>query len=87
MISTKEKKELSKFIDRYKEIETSIEIMQKTIENLAIKRDNLFDELDDLKQKEEGFMNRLIKKYGPSEVTPFKLLQIYQETDDYIEKP
>jgi uncharacterized coiled-coil DUF342 family protein len=87
MISTKEKKELSKFIDRYKEIETSIEIMQKTIENLAIKRDNLFDELDDLKQKEEGFMNRLIKKYGPSEVTPFKLLQIYQETDDCIEKP
>jgi hypothetical protein len=87
MISAKEKKELSKFIDRYKEIETSIEIMQKTIENLAIKRDNLFDELDDLKQKEEGFMNRLIKKYGPSEVTPFKLLQIYQETDDCIEKP
>lgn len=85
MISTKEKRELSEFINRYKQIETSIEIMQKTIESLAIKRDNLFDELDDLRQKEEGFMNRLVKKYGPSEVTPFKLLQIYQETDDCIE--
>jgi hypothetical protein len=87
MISVKEKKELSKFIDRYKEIETSIEVMQKTIEKLAIKRDSLFNELDNLKQKEEGFMTRLIKKYGPSEVTPFKLLQIYQETDDRIETP
>lgn len=85
MISTKEKRELGEFIDRYKEIETSIEIMQRTIESLAIKRDNLFNELDDLKQKEEGFMNRLVEKYGPSEVTPFKLLQIYQETDDCIE--
>lgn len=85
MISTKEKRELSEFINRYKQIETSIEIMQSTIESLAIKRDNLFDELDDLRQKEEGFMNRLVEKYGPSEVTPFKLLQIYQETDDCIE--
>lgn len=85
MISTKEKRELSEFINRYKQIETSIEIMQKTIESLAMKRDNLFDELDDLRQKEEGFMNRLVEKYGPSEVTPFKLLQIYQETDDCIE--
>lgn len=85
MISTKEKRELSEFINRYKQIETSIEIMQRTIESLAAKRDNLFDELDDLKQKEEGFMNRLVEKYGPSEVTPFKLLQIYQETDDCIE--
>lgn len=85
MISTKEKRELSEFINRYKQIETSIEIMQRTIESLAIKRDNLFDELDDLRQKEEGFMNRLVEKYGPSEVTPFKLLQIYQETDDCIE--
>lgn len=85
MISTKEKHRLSEFIDRYKEIETSIEIMQQTIESLAIKRDNLFNELDDLKQKEEEFMNRLIEKYGSSEVTPFKLLQIYQETDGRIE--
>jgi len=85
MISVKEKKELKEFVNRYKEIETSIEVMQKTIESLAVKRNNLFDELDNLKQKEEGFMNRLIKKYGPSEITPFKLLQIYQETDDHIE--
>jgi len=87
MISVKEKKELKEFVNRYTEIETSIEVMQKTIESLAVKRNSLFNELDNLKQKEEGFMNRLIKKYGPSEITPFKLLQIYQETDDRIKKP
>jgi peptidoglycan hydrolase CwlO-like protein len=78
-MNTKEKKELKEFVDCYKEIETSIELMQKSIESLAEKRDNLFDELDTLKVKEEGFMNRLIEKYGASEITPFKLLQIYQE--------
>jgi hypothetical protein len=78
-MNIEEKKELKEFVDRYKEIETSIELMQKSIESLAEKRDTLFDELDTLKVKEEGFMNRLIEKYGASEVTPFKLLQIYQE--------
>jgi hypothetical protein len=78
-MNTEEKKELKEFVDRYKEIETSVELMQKSIESLAEKRDKLFDELDTLKVKEEGFMNRLIEKYGASEVTPFKLLQIYQE--------
>lgn len=73
-----EKKELKEFVNRYKEIETSIELMQKSIESLACKRDNLFDELDTLKQREEVFMKRLIEKYGASEITPFKLLQIYE---------
>lgn len=74
-----EKEELKEFVNRYKEIETSIELMQKSIESLASKRDGLFDELDTLKQKEEGFMKRLIEKYGASEITPFKLLQIYEQ--------
>lgn len=74
-----EKEELKEFVNRYKEIETSIELMQKSIESLARKRDLLFNELDTLKQKEEGFMKRLIEKYGASEITPFKLLQIYEQ--------
>ena len=74
-----ERKELKEFIDRYKEIETSIDLMQKSIEGLAKKRDTLFDELDTLKTKEKEFMDRLIEKYGASEVTPYKLLQIYEE--------
>ena len=78
-MNKEEKNELKSFIESYKQIETSIELMQKSIESLAEKRDHLFDELDTLKQKEEGFMNRLIEKYGASEVTPFKLLQIYEE--------
>ena len=78
-MNNKERKELKEFVDRYKQIETSIDLMQKSIQSLAEKRDGLFDELDTLKQGEEGFMNRLIEKYGASEVTPYKLLKIYEE--------
>jgi hypothetical protein len=34
-MNTEEKKELKEFVDRYKEIETSVELMQKSIESLA----------------------------------------------------
>jgi prefoldin subunit 5 len=77
-MNKKEKQELADFINRYKEIETSIELMQKSIESLAIRRDNLFNELESLKDKEGLFMNRLIEKYGANEITPFKLLQMYE---------
>ena len=78
-MNKEERKELKEFVDRYKEIELSIDLMQKSIQSLAEKRDVLFDELDYLKKKEEVFMNSLIEKYGASEVTPYKLLQIYEE--------
>ena len=78
-MTKKEKKELEKFIDKYKQIETSIDLMQKSIESLAEKRDNLFEELDSMKGKERKFMDKLIKKYGESDVTPYKLMQIYEE--------
>jgi len=78
-MNLEERKELKEFVDRYKQIETSIDLMQKSIQSLAEKRDGLFDELDTLKKGEEGFMNRLIEKYGASEVTPYKLLKIYEE--------
>lgn len=78
-MNKKERKELAKFIDRYKEIETSIELMQKSIQSLAEKRDSLFDELDQMKGKEKKFMDKLIEKYGESEVTPWKLKQVYEE--------
>ena len=57
-------KELAVFIDRYKEIETSIDLMQKSIQSLADKRDNLFEEVDIMKGKEKKFMDKLIEKYG-----------------------
>ena len=78
-MNKKERKELAKFIDRYKEIETSIDLMQKSIQSLAEKRDNLFEELDQMKGKEKKFMDKLIEKYGESEVTPWKLKQVYEE--------
>jgi|TARA_Y100000385_G_scaffold216070_1_gene224962 hypothetical protein len=78
-MTKKERKELASFINRYKEIETSIELMQKSIVSLAEKRDDLFDELDQMKGKEKKFMNKLIERYGESNVTPYKLKEIYEE--------
>ena len=54
--------------------------MQKSIQSLAEKRDDLFDELEDMKTNEKKFMDKLIKKYGESEVTPYKLLQVYENS-------
>lgn len=67
--------ELKGFVKRYQEIEISIETMQKSIQSLASKRDGLFDELDEMKEREETFMKSLIEKYGANEVTPNKLLE------------
>ena len=78
-MTKKEKKELTNFVDRYKQIETSIDLMQKSIVSLAEKRDNLFEELDTMKNQEKAFMDKLIKKYGESNVTPYKLMKIYEE--------
>ncbi len=81
-MNIEEKKELKEFIDKYKEIEMSIELMQSSIKSLAEKRDNLFTKLDTLKKNEEIFINGLVEKYGASEITPYKLLQIY-ENDEF----
>lgn len=78
-MTKKERKELADFVNRYKEINTSIDLMQKSIESLAEKRDGLFDELEQMKGKEKKFMDMLIEKYGESNVTPYKLMQIYEE--------
>ena len=48
--------------------------------NQEKERDDLFDELEDMKTNEKRFMDKLIKKYGESEVTPYKLLQVYENS-------
>ena len=78
-MTKKEKKELTEFIDKYKQIETSIDLMQKSILSLAEKRDYLFNDLEKMKVNEKQFMDKLIEKYGESNVTPYKLLQVYEE--------
>ena len=78
-MNKKERKELIEFVDKYKQIEDSINLMQKSIESLAEKRDKLFEELDDMKKKETVYMKKLVKKCGASNVTPYKLMQLYEE--------
>jgi len=53
--------------------------MQKSILSLAEKRDDLFNDLEKMKVNEKQFMDKLIEKYGESNVTPYKLLQVYEE--------
>ena len=78
-MTKKEIKELNSFIKRYREIQLSLDLMQKSIESLAKKRDGLFQEVDGMKLKEKKFMDKITKKYGASEVTPNKLLPFIKE--------
>ena len=57
-MTNKDIKELNGFISRYKEIQLSLDLMQKSIESLAKKRDGLFEELDSMKGKETKFIEK-----------------------------
>ena len=78
-MTKKEIKELNEYVSRYREIQLSLDLMQKSIESLAKKRDGLFQEVDGMKLKEKKFMDKITKKYGASEVTPNKLLPFIEE--------
>jgi|TARA_R100000081_G_scaffold62026_1_gene31287 peptidoglycan hydrolase CwlO-like protein len=78
-MTKKEIKELNGYVSRYREIQLSLDLMQKSIESLAKKRDGLFEEVDSMKLKEKSFMDKIAKKYGASEVTPNKLLKYIKE--------
>ena len=74
-MTKKEIKELNEYVSRYREIQLSLDLMQKSIESLAKKRDGLFEEVESMKFKEKKFVDKISKKYGASEVTPNKLMQ------------
>jgi peptidoglycan hydrolase CwlO-like protein len=78
-MTKKEIKELNGYVSRYREIQLSLDLMQKSIESLAKKRDGLFEEVDSMKLKEKKFMDKIVKKYGAEEVTPNKLLKYIKE--------
>jgi len=78
-MTKKEIKELNGYVSRYREIQLSLDLMQKSIQSLAKKRDGLFEEVDTMKLTEKKFMDKIVKKYGASEVTPNKLLQYIKE--------
>tara|TARA_R110001592_G_scaffold305308_1_gene577917 strand:- start:803 stop:1036 length:234 start_codon:yes stop_codon:yes gene_type:complete len=74
-MTKKEIKELNGFVSRYKEIQLSLDLMQKSIISLGKKRDGLFEEVDSMKGKEKNFIEKIAKKYGAAEVTPDKLMR------------
>jgi len=74
-MTEKDIKELNGYVSRYKEIQLSLDLMQKSIESLAKKRDGLFEEVDSMKGKEKKFIEKIAKKYGAAEVTPNKLMR------------
>jgi len=74
-MTKKEIKDLNGFVNRYREIQLSLDLMQKSIASLAKKRDILFTEVDSMKRNETEFIEKIAKKYGAAEVTPNKLLK------------
>tara|TARA_B100000900_G_C20006019_1_gene483719 strand:- start:57 stop:290 length:234 start_codon:yes stop_codon:yes gene_type:complete len=74
-MTKKEIKELNGYVSRYREIQLSLDLMQKSIESLAKKRDGLFEEISGMKLKEKSFIEKIAKKYGAAEVTPNKLMK------------
>lgn len=78
-MTKREIKELNGYVSRYREIQLSLDLMQKSIESLAKKRDGLFEEVDSMKGKEKKFMEKITKKYGAKAVTPHKLLKYIKE--------
>jgi len=56
-MTKKEIKELNGYVSRYREIQLSLDLMQKSIESLAKKRDGLFEEVDQMKSKEKRFID------------------------------
>jgi uncharacterized coiled-coil DUF342 family protein len=78
-MTKKEIKDLNSFISRYREIQLSLDLMQKSIQSLAKKRDSLFEEVDTMKGEETKFIQKIAKKYGAAEVTPNKLLKYIEE--------
>ena len=71
-----DKTKLIKFVEEYDEIHLQMDVMQKAINNMVKNREALLDRVEDLKANEQIFINELVDKYGPTEVTPNKLLDI-----------
>lgn len=67
------------FVDSYKEISSQIELMQKSILSLGKKRDALIEKIEDMQEDEKSFLASLSNKYGESNITPYKLLEIYEK--------
>jgi hypothetical protein len=75
MIQTEEIQKIKDFIKEYNEIHFNLDLMQKSIESLAEKRDKLFERVEELKTDELGFLEELRNKYGEENITPNKLMQ------------
>jgi uncharacterized coiled-coil DUF342 family protein len=71
-----DKRMLIEFVEKYDGIHEQMDLMQQTINELVEKRTKLLDTVDDLKEKEKDFLEGLIEKYGASEITPNKLMNI-----------
>jgi hypothetical protein len=75
MIQPEEIQKIKDFIKEYNEIHFNLDLMQKSIESLADKRDKLFDKVEELKSDELRFLEDLRNKYGEENITPNKLMQ------------
>ena len=77
-MTTEEIQKIKDLIKEYDEIHFNIDLMQKSIEGLAKKRDGLFDRAESLREEEGTLLRSLQEKYGEENVTPNKIMQLIQ---------
>lgn len=78
-MNKEERIEIVNFVDKYKELNQQVDLMQKSILSLAEKRDKLISKLEETQKEENLFIKTLIEKYGEENITPYKLLKCYEE--------
>jgi uncharacterized Fe-S cluster-containing MiaB family protein len=72
-LDQKEIESLQSFINKYREIYSDIEKIEKEMIELEKKSGSLLEELEFFREKEKSFLEDLSKKYGEGNLNPLTL--------------
>jgi len=72
-LDQKEIESLRSFINKYREIYSDIEKIEKEMIELEKKSGSLLEELEFFREKEKSFLEDLSKKYGEGNLNPLTL--------------
>jgi len=82
-VSLKEKeiKVAIRIIEKYKELETSLNRVQEQLEKLDKEREKLISTLDNTRKNEDDFFNNLKKMYGEGKLDLYTMKYIIEKDD------
>jgi seryl-tRNA synthetase len=83
LVSLKEKeiKVAIRIIEKYKELETSLNRVQEQLEKLDKEREKLILTLDNTRKNENDFFNNLKKTYGDGKLDLYTMKYIIEKDD------